>query len=398
MILRYFFVTFLLCILSSFNQEVFAKDDWLTEIGESVKDKDTIIISEATHSSHDLNKTKIQLTDYLIKNYDFNVLAIETSSIELEYLLSLDLDSLEHYHLADSMDPVYREDYYTDFLLGLYDDSIEISGINWQPVTFDNNSYNAYYSERIYNDIKSIDVEIAEQFKSNEHRIRNISLDSVVIDDYILPFDLISDIHEDYSELYQSKNFKKLEPQTQEFILNRMELFDGPMHESYVKEDMSPIEDYFTRRSQGMLDKFINNHSSTDKTIIWVHNGHTYYDNNSVEFLNDNEEVQFAYEFQTFGELLKEYDEALYTIGIIFNEVDSLTNFYVVDEKIEKITDENFLEGFLSSIAEGNSFYDLKEYDWSSNLFKSFDEGLFLQQYTPNEQFDGILYLDHLEN
>lgn len=118
------------------------------------------------------------------------------------------------------------------------------------------------------------------------------------------------------NELKQSNHFQQLEPQTQDFILNRIEIFDGPLNESYVTKDMSPIEDYYTRRSRGMFDEFRSTHSCTDKKIIWVHNSHSYYDKKNDEYLNDEEPV-FAYDHETFGELLKGYYEDIYTIGII---------------------------------------------------------------------------------
>ncbi|CDZ98999.1 Erythromycin esterase [Jeotgalicoccus saudimassiliensis] len=397
-----FILLFFLIACSNTEEEIIElqSDDGFEQIADFLDQNDVLVLGESTHGSEDIDHLKLELIEYLNQHSNYNVLALESSKAELNYYNSKANDLTPEIIQNEAVADMFRRDSFNQLFEDVYSRSIEleIQGINWQPVVYNNSHFNAYYSENIAKEIAPYNEDSANSFLQNEYRIREISKDTVFIDGYNLPFDELNEIQTGYEKILSSEYFNELDESTREFIKNRITILDGPLSVDFAGQYDNADDDYYSRRGLGMFNNVSELVEDGNKVILWVHNFHILKNPSSVSYPNDEQGEYMAQEFNSLGLYLDQADFKTYMIGVYFNQANQFDSLYFENEDLEHITDENYLEGILSGYDKEKIFIDLDSAEWSKETLNSYHEGFIEQQFIPREQYDGIIYIDKIEN
>lgn len=399
----YFLFFFIILALSACSQEEniisLESEQDFKEVSDFLKDNDVVVIGESTHYSKDIDELKIDLIKSLQTESDYDVLALETSYPELNFYLN-NKDVISPAIIQnEAVSETYRRDSFEKFFNNLDKEqhSIDIHGMNWQPVLYDTISYNALYLEYINADIRDFNNNHANLFSRSEFTLREITEDMIYINSYKIPFEEIEKILLNYNTIIESDYFTDLDSSSQQFLKERVEVLRGPFSKDYIESMTGSNNEYYSRRGLGMFNYISNLVDEGNKVIVWVHNFHILLDPSSVSYPNEEQAKYMANNFNSLGLYLKNNDLDVYTIGLYFNQADDFDSLYFNNEDLEHITDDRYLEGVLASYEMDKIFVDLSSVDWASKRLLSYDEGYIEQEFIPIDQYDGIIYLDKIE-
>ena len=202
------------------------------------------------------------------------------------------------------------------------------------------------------------------------------------------------DIHEKRRTRRSQDFFAKLTPETQNYIISRQKNIDKYYSKISFEDG---VAEYYDHREIGMAEKVLEQMTKDDKAILWVANGHSNYDVTSIEYTNELfVEQKRSERVESLGALLRESDYSVYNVGLFHNEADSyalVSEDYVTPRK-EK---DEALEGYIGNRVQSDVFIDFASSDFiEENQYTVFWEGFFDSKMVPQEQFDGLIYIDHI--
>lgn len=396
----FIFSIFLLGCSSNEKDGVYNLDYEISNIVDSIDDSDVVVIAEPTHLSSDIDDIFIELITELTKDNNYNIVGLETSSAELEYYLNFYDDSALDVVRNESVMEKYRHQNFSNLFKKHWDHDLSLEGIDWLPTIYNRTTDNTFLLENIYQDIKINNIDYAEDFKGIEIKLRNLTNNMILSDDEYIDYDEIDKLLNFYNNLRNSSSYKKLNLHTKTFIKQRIAVLDGPLSREYLKdlEITNPNQDYFSRRGMGMYEKINTLVQEGNKVIVWVHNWHAIKNPKEINIISKEWQLLKPTDHYSLGYFLSKSNLKTFIIGTYFNSAENFSSIYFDNEDLEKITDENFLETQLSYYKESPLFINLDEHDSLNGRYKAYDEGLIEYELNPNEQFDGLIYIDKITN
>ena len=387
---------------SESNGGIYSLDEDLVDIADIIGEKDVIIIAEPTHFSEDINEITIEMINTLNENLEYNIIGIETSAAELEYHLEYSENTNLENTRNEAVVEKYRGDIFSQFFTTPEDsiNSFTLKGIDWLPITYNRSTDNTFLLEEIFEDVKKYDLEQAENFKNAEINLRKTTNSIVFGDEDYLDFEKIESIKKEYENIKESEYYKKLMPGSQYFIEKRLENLNGPFSKEYLEDfDIdNPNQDYYSRRGKGMYEEISSLVEEGYKVVVWVHNWHALKNPKSINIMDEEWQGILPTNHYSLGYFLEQSTLDTYIIGTIFNGAQNFSSFYLEDENLEKMTDESFLEGKLSTYGETPFFIELEKNEDMSQKYRSYHEGFIEYELVPQEQFDAIVYIDYITN
>lgn len=357
----------------------------LQQIGEVLEEQDIVIIGESTHWSTDITEEKINLIDYLAEEHGFNKLFLETPDSEFNYYKDTELD------MKDGVAEQYHQDIFSEYLNGTHP-NISALPMDWSPA-FQNNkaSHISILEENITNEINEYDTGLAEEFKKSEYALREWFVKGLFLNQKVGNFDREIDV---YEEIRNEDFFSELSAPSQDYIVSRHENIKN--YYSQINFDNALIE-YYDYREIGMANKVLSQMNQGDKVIVWVANGHSNYDVTSIENTHEVFEIERKDERnESLGALLRDSDYSVYNVGLHYNEAESL-GLLSQDVSTPRKTGDDTLVGYIGDRVSDDIFIDFETSDFvEDRLYTVFNTGTYDYQIVPQEQYDGLIYIDHL--
>lgn len=360
-------------------------DEDIQEIGKLLEDKDIVILGESAHWSADIAEKKLDLIDYLSEEHGFNKLFLETSDSEFKYYKDIEADPF--LGVAEQ----YQQDIFREYLDGS-NKNIQALPMDWTPHFEQNNaSFVSVLEENITAEISEFSPELADEFKKSEYALRDWFVKGLLLSQDVGTLERPTDVYED---IKNEDFFSKLSEPSQEYIESRHENIEK--YYSNVDFDNGLI-DYYDYREIGMSDKILSQMNEGDKAIIWVANGHSNYD---VKKIDNTHEVYIEERrnerSESLGALLKDSEYSVYNVGLFYNEADEYS-LLQDDYSTPRKSGDDTLEGYIGDRIDSDIFIDfatsdfIEEREYTAHVIGEYDYKM-----VPQEQFDGLIYLDHL--
>ncbi len=369
------------------SKEYYNLEAELTEIGNIIENKDIVIIGESTHWSEEIAEEKMQLIDYLAEEQDFNKLFLETPDSEFNYYQKSEMT------MKDGVNYQYKQELFSDVINGTHE-NITTLPMDWTPL-FSENSPTAVsvLEENITEEISEYNQELAEEFKRSEYAYRDWFSKGMYLNQSVGNFEREEDV---YQVIQDETFFKELSESSQNYIVSRYENIEK--YASNINFDNAMI-DYYDYREIGMADKVLSQMKNGDRAIVWVANGHSNYEVADVEHTNEIFISERRDErTESLGALLRDSQYDVYNIGLYYNEADSYQLLPDHPGTPRKTGDES-LEGYIGDRVQKDVFIDFETSDFvEEKLYKAFVVGEYEYNIIPAEQYDGLIYLDQLEN
>lgn len=371
------------------QKDYYTLNDEFEEIGNIIDDHDIVIIGESTHWSADIADKKMDLIEYLADEHDFNLLFLETGDAEFNYYRESGLPA------EDGAGEMYRQERFSEVLNG-ENENLQAAAMDWTP-GFEHGSITAVsvLEENIVNEINEFNTGLAEDFKRSEYALRDWfsrglfnMQDTGYFDESSNP----SDVHQN---IRNEAFFNDLSEASQNYIIQKDENIKN--YFSQFSFD-GKTTDYYEYRAIGMSDKVLSQMTDDDKALVWTANGHAEYDVTQAEYLDEvyiNE--GWNERENTLGSFLKDSEYKVYNIGLFHNEADG---YKQAQESYEtpRVTDDDTLEGNIGNRVQEDIFIDLKTSSFiDEREYTAFNYGYYEYNMVPQEQFDGIIYIDHVE-
>lgn len=380
------------CSMNDKSAETESKDYYdlateLTEIGNIIKNNDIIIIGESTHWSEEIAEEKMQLINYMAEEHGFNKLFLETPDSEFNYYKASEMA------MKDGVNYQYHQEVFSDVINGT-DENITMLPMDWTPL-FAEGSPTAVsvLEENITEEISVYNQELAEEFKRSEYAFRDWFSKGMFLNQNVGNFEREKDVYRVIKDEYF---FKELSEPAQNYIISRSENIEK--YASNINFDNAMI-DYYDYREIGMADKVLSQMEDGDKAIIWVANGHSNYEVADVEHTNEVFISERRDErTESLGALLRDSQYDVYNIGLYYNEADSYQLLPDHPGTPRKTGDES-LEGYIGDRVQNDIFIDFETSDFvEDKLYKASVMGDYEYNIVPAEQYDGLIYLNQLEN
>ncbi|WP_271401163.1 erythromycin esterase family protein [Salinicoccus roseus] len=294
--------------------------------------------------------------------------------------------------MQDGVATQYRQESIKKYLDGTKQ-PIKALPMDWTPGFSGNRASSVSILEQnIVDEISEYDSELAEAFKRSEFALRNWFSKGLLQGQKVGHFERSENV---YENIRNRPFFKELTPAAQNYIVSRQENIEQYYSKINFDEGLSEYYDY---REIGMAEKVLEQMTKDDKAIVWVANGHSNYDVASIEYTNEvfveqkrNERVE------SLGALLRESDYSVYNTGLFHNEAD---NYELLPEDYatpRKEKDET-LEGYIGNRVQKDIFIDFATSDFvEERRYTVFGEGFYDSKMVPQEQFDGLIYIDHIK-
>ncbi len=368
------------------SADYYELDNDTEDIGSILGEHDIVILGESTHWSSEVAEKKNALIDYLAEEHDFNLLFLETGDSEFNYYQESGLS------MQDGVATQYRQESIKKYLDGTKQ-PIKALPMDWTPGFSGNRASSVSILEQnIVDEISEYDSELAEAFKRSEFALRNWFSKGLLQGQKVGHFERSENV---YENIRNRPFFKELTPAAQNYIVSRQENIEQYYSKINFDEGLSEYYDY---REIGMAEKVLEQMTKDDKAIVWVANGHSNYDVASIEYTNEvfveqkrNERVE------SLGALLRESDYSVYNTGLFHNEAD---NYELLPEDYatpRKEKDET-LEGYIGNRVQKDIFIDFATSDFvEERRYTVFGEGFYDSKMVPQEQFDGLIYIDHIK-
>ena len=367
------------------SKDYYKMDEDIQDIGELLKDEDIVIIGESTHWSADIAEEKIKLIDYLSVKHGFSKLFLETSDSEFNYYKDIEADPFAG--IAEQ----YQQEVFREFLDGSHK-NIEVLPMDWTPHFEQNNaSYVSELEDNITQEISEHDSLLADEFKKSEYALRDWFAKGLLLGQNVGTLERPTDV---YEGIKQEEFFNKLSESSQKYIESRHD--NIKKYYSKINFDNALI-DYYDYREIGMSDKILSQMDEGDKAIVWVANGHSNYDVTKIDHTHEVFQEQRRNERQeSLGALLRESEYDIYNVGLFYNEADKY-DLLQDDYSTPRKTGDDTLEGYIGDRVSSDIFIDFSSSDFlEEKIYTSYTIGEYDYEITPQEQFDGMIYLDHL--
>lgn len=367
-------------------QDYYELEENIEEIGNILSNQDIVILGESTHWSEDITKEKVDLIDYLAEEHGFNKLFLETPDSEFNYYRDSGLD------MKDGVMEQYHQNIFAEYL-NEENSNITALPMDWAPLIENNNvSHISLLEENITDEINRYDKELAEEFKRSEYALRDWFAKGLFLNQRVGNLERPTDV---YQDIRNEKFFEKLPEPSQDYIISRHE--DIKNYYSQINFDNALIE-YYDYREIGMADKVLSKMEKGDKAIVWVANGHSNYDVTKIDNTHEVFEIERKDERnESLGALLRDSQYSVYNVGIYYNEAD---DYGLLQEEIPtpRKTEDDTLEGYIGNKVSDDIFIDFQTSEFvEEKAYTAFNAGSYDYQMVPQEQFDGLIYIDHLE-
>lgn len=380
------------CIMDDKTAKTELKDYYdleteLTEIGNIVENNDIVIIGESTHWSEEIAEEKMKIIDYLAEKYDFNKLFLETPDSEFNYYKASEMD------MKDGVNYQYQQELFSDVINGTHE-NITMLPMDWTPLFSESSPTTvSVLEENITEEISMFNQELAEEFKRSEYAFRDWFSKGMYLNQSVGNFEREKDV---YRIIQDEFFFNELSEPAQNYIISRSENIEK--YANNINFDNAMI-DYYDYREIGMADKVLSQMEDGDKAIIWVANGHSNYEVADVKHTNEVFISERRDErTESLGALLRESQYDVYNIGLYYNEADSYQLLPDHQGTPRKTGDES-LEGYIGDRIQNDVFIDLETSDFvEDKMYQVFVIGDYEYNIVPVEQYDGLIYLDQLEN
>lgn len=368
------------------SKEYYALNEDIQEIGDILAKQDIVILGESTHWSVDIAEEKVELIDYLAEEHGFDKLFLETPDSEFNYYKDNEFD------MKDGVAEQYHQEIFSEYLNGT-NPNIKALPMDWSPGFQNNNaSHISVLEENITKEISEYDTVLAEEFKKYEFALRDWFIKGLFLNQRVGSLERRIDVYED---IRNEAFFDELPEPSQDYIISRHENIKN--YYSEINFDNALIE-YYDYREIGMADKVLNQMEQGDKAIVWVANGHSNYDVTKIDNTNEVFEIERKDErTESLGALLRDSEYSVYNVGLYYNEADNyelLPEDYATPRK----TGDDTLEGYIGDRVQNDIFVDFETSEFvEEKVYTAFVIGAYDYQMVPQEQFDGLIYLDHLE-
>lgn len=361
-------------------------DNDIENIGDILGEQDIVILGESTHWSSEVAKQKTELIDYLADEHGFNLLFLETGDSEFNYYQESDLPIIEG--ISDQ----YQQETFKKYLNGKAK-NIKALPMDWKPVFAGNQASSvSVLEENIVNEISEYDLDLAEEFKSSEFALRDWFAKGALQGEKIGHLEQSTNV---YDDIKSQSFFNELAPATQNYIVSRQKNIEKYYSKISFEEGVAEYNDY---REIGMAEKVLEQMDGNDKAIIWVSNLHSNYDVTSIEYTNEvYVEDKMNDRVESLGVLLRESEHSIYNVGLFHNEAD---NYKLLPEDYEtpRREEDETLEGYIGNRVQKDIFIDFAKSDFiEENQYTVYWAGYYDYEMVPQEQYDGLIYLDHIE-
>ncbi|GAA3716587.1 hypothetical protein GCM10022378_03540 [Salinicoccus jeotgali] len=367
-------------------KEYYKLDDDIEAIGDILGEQDIVILGESTHWSSEIAKQKTDLIDYLAEEHGFNKLFLETGDSEFNYYQESGLS------VIDGVVTQYQHESFEKYLDGTVD-NVEVLPMDWSP-------YIAGYSassvslleENIVEEISEHDLDLAEEFKRSEFALRYWFSKGVFQGEKVGRLEQPTNV---YENIKTQTFFSELTSAAQNYIISRQENIEKYYSNITFKNGMAEYNDY---REIGMSEKVLEQMDRNDKAIVWVANLHSNYDVTSIEYLSETFVEQNEDErVESFGALLRESKYSVYNVGLFYNASDDY-EFYPTDYVTPRKEKDSILEGYIGNRLQEDVFIDFATSDFiEKNQYTAYWVGYHDYKMIPQEQFDGLIYMDHIK-
>lgn len=358
----------------------------IQEIGDILSKQDIVILGESTHWSADITEEKVDLIDYLAEEHGFNKLFLETPDSEFNYYKDKGLD------MKNGVAEQYHQEIFSEYL-NETNPNIKALPMDWSPGFQNNNaSHISVLEGNIIKEINEYDSDLGEEFKKSEYALRDWFSKGLFLNQRVGNFERPTDVYED---IRNEDFFEKLPEPSHDYIVSRHENIKN--YYSKIDFDNALIE-YYDYREIGMADKVLSQMSDGDKAIVWVANGHSNYDVTNIDNTNEVFDIEKKDERnESLGALLRDSEYSVYNVGLYYNEAD---NYKLLPEDYEtpRKTGDDTLEGYIGDRVKNDIFIDFETSEFiEEKVYTAFIIGAYDYQMVPQEQYDGLIYLDHLE-
>lgn len=367
------------------SKDYYVLNEEFQEIGNILRNQDIVILGESTHWSADITEKKVELINYLADEHGFNKLFLETGDSEFNYYKNKGLD------MKEGVAEQYHQSIFNDYLTGDHE-NIKALPMDWAPVfTTNRASHISLLEENITEEISLYSKDLAEEFKKSEFALRDWFSKGLFLNQHVGNLERPRDV---YEEIRNETFFSELPQASQDYIESRHENIKN--YYSKINFDNALVE-YYDYREIGMADKVLAQMEDDDKAIVWVANGHSNYDVTKIDNTHEVFKVERKDErTESLGALLRDSEHDVYNIGLYYNEADTyklLPEHYETPRK----TDDDTLEGYIGNRVQEDVFIDFETSGFlEEKLYTAFVIGAYDYKMVPQEQYDGLIYLDHL--
>ena len=358
----------------------------IEDIGDILGEHDIVILGESTHWSSEIAKQKVDLIDYLAEEHDFNLLFLETGDSEFNYYQESGLPVIE------GINRQYQQEIFEKYLDGTAE-YIKAVPMDWSPnITGYSASSVSLLEENIVDEISEYDLDLAEEFKRSEFAVRDWFSKGTLQGKKVGHFERPTNVYED---IRSQPFFDDLTPATQNYIVSR----EGNIEKYYSKISFeNGVAEYNDYREIGMSEKVLEQMDSNDKAIVWVANLHSNYDVVSIDYTNEvYVEDKMNERVESLGALLQESDYSVYNAGLFHNEADDY-EILPEDYATPRREKDETLEGYIGNRVQKDIFIDFATSDFiEENQYTVYWAGYYDYRMVPQEQFDGLIYIDHIK-
>lgn len=367
------------------SKDYYMLNEELQEIANILENQDIVIMGESTHWSADITDKKVELIDYLAEEHGFNKLFLETGDSEFNYYKDRGID------MKEGVAEQYHQPLFNKYLTG-ENENIKALPMDWAPVfTTHSASHISLLEENITEEINMYSNDLAEEFKKSEYALRDWFSKGLFLNQHAGNLERSRDV---YEEIRNEAFFNELPQESQNYIESRHENIKH--YYSKINFDNALFE-YYDYREIGMADKVLSQMEDDDKAIIWVANGHSNYDVTKIDNTNEVFKLERRDErTESLGALLRDSEYDVYNIGLYYNEADTYKLLPEHHETPRK-TDDDTLEGYIGNRIQEDIFIDFNTSEFlEEKQYTAFVIGAYDYKIVPQEQYDGLIYIDHL--
>ena len=358
----------------------------IEDIGDILGEHDIVILGESTHWSSEIAEQKTDLIDHLAEQHDFNLLFLETADSEFNYYQQSGLPVIE------GINHQYQQEIFEKYLDGTAE-YIKAVPMDWSPnITGYSASSVSLLEENIVDEISEYDLGLAEEFKRSEFAVRDWFSKGTLQGKKVGYFERPTNVYED---IRSQPFFDDLTPATQNYIVSR----EGNIEKYYSKISFEDgVAEYNDYREIGMAEKVLEQMDSNDKVIVWVANLHSNYDVASIDYTNEvYVEDKMNERVESLGALLQESDYSVYNAGLFHNEADDY-EILPEDYATPRREKDETLEGYIGNRVQKDIFIDFATSDFiEEDQYTVYWAGYYDYRMVPQEQFDGLIYIDHIK-
>ena len=368
------------------SADYYELDNDIEDIGDILGEHDIVILGESTHWSFEIAKQKVDLIDYLAEEHGFNLLFLETGDSEFNYYQQSGLP------MTEGVSDQYRQESFNKYLDGI-SENIKALPMDWKPVFSGNRTSSvSILEENIVDEISGYSHDLAEEFKRSEFALRDWFSKGALQGKKVGHFERPTNVYED---IRSQSFFDDLTPATQNYIVSR----EGNIEKYYSKISFEDgVAEYNDYREIGMAEKALEQMNDDDKAIVWVANLHSNYDVASIDYTNEvYVEGKMNERVESLGALLQDSDYSVYNAGLFHNEADDY-ELLPEDFATPRSEKDETLEGYIGNRAQKDIFIDFATSDFiEEDQYTVYWAGYYDYRMVPQEQFDGLIYIDHIK-